>query len=50
MSLVAEIGWRLIAKGVKPVTFVSPNVPGIEKDHNQRVFETFSKKLFSRNP
>src|SRR5437762_2066091 len=28
MSLVAEIGWRLVAKGVKPVTFVSPNVPG----------------------
>jgi len=50
MSLVAEIGWRLVAKGVKPVTFVSPNVPGIEKDHNQRVFETFSKSLFSRNP
>jgi uncharacterized phosphosugar-binding protein len=50
MSLVAEIGWRLVAKGVKPVTFVSPNVPGIEKDHNQRVFEAFSKNLFSRNP
>jgi len=50
MSLVAEIGWRLVAKGVKPVTFVSPNVPGIEKDHNPRVFEAFSKSLFSRNP
>jgi len=50
MSLVAEIGWRLVAKGVKPVTFVSPNVPGIEKDHNQRVFEAFSRSLFSRNP
>lgn len=49
MSLVAEIGWRLVGKGIKPVTFVSPNVPGIEKDHNQRVFETFSKSLFSRN-
>ena len=49
MSLVSEIGWRLVAKGVKPVTFVSPNVPGIEKDHNQRVFEAFSKSLFSRN-
>jgi uncharacterized phosphosugar-binding protein len=50
MSLVAEIGWRLVAKGVKPVTFVSPNVPGVEKDHNQRVFEAFSRSLFSRNP
>src|SRR5215469_14588628 len=26
MSLVADIGWRLAAKGVKPVTFVSPNI------------------------
>jgi uncharacterized phosphosugar-binding protein len=50
MSLVAEIGWRLVGKGIQPVTFVSPNVPGIEKDHNQRVFETFSRSLFSRNP
>jgi uncharacterized phosphosugar-binding protein len=50
MSLVAEIGWRLVGKGIKPVTFVSPNVPGIEKDHNPRVFEAFSKSLFSRNP
>jgi uncharacterized phosphosugar-binding protein len=50
MALVAEIGWRLVAKGVKPVTFVSPNVRGVEKDHNQRVFEAFSRSLFSRNP
>ena len=27
------------------MTFVSPNVPGIEKDHNQRVFETYAKAL-----
>jgi uncharacterized phosphosugar-binding protein len=49
MSLVAETGARLVAKGHTPVTFVSPNVPGIEKDHNQKVFQTFSRKLFSRN-
>ena len=48
MSLVAETGARLVAKGVKPTTFVSPNVPGIEKDHNQKVFEAYSKALFSR--
>jgi uncharacterized phosphosugar-binding protein len=48
MSLVAETGARLVAKGVKPVTFVSPNVPGIEKDHNQKVFETYAKKLYER--
>jgi len=46
MSLVAETGARLVAKGHKPVTFVSPNVPGIEKDHNQKVFETYAKKLY----
>lgn len=50
MSLVAETGARLAAKGVKPVTFVSPNVPGLEKDHNQRVFETFTRALFARQP
>ncbi len=48
MSLVAETGARLVAKGHTPVTFVSPNVPGIEKDHNQKVFQTFSRALFSR--
>jgi uncharacterized phosphosugar-binding protein len=45
MSLVAETGAQLAAKGFKPVTFVSPNVPGIEKDHNQKVFETYAKKI-----
>lgn len=45
MSLVAETGARLVEKGVNPVTFVSPNVPGIEKDHNQKVFETYAKRL-----
>jgi uncharacterized phosphosugar-binding protein len=50
MSLVAETGARLAAKGVRPMTFVSPNVPGIEKDHNQEVFETFTRALFARQP
>jgi uncharacterized phosphosugar-binding protein len=45
MSLVAETGARLAAKGHVPVTFVSPNVPGIEKDHNQQVFETYARAL-----
>ncbi len=48
MSLVAETGAHLVAKGVTPATFVSPNVPGIEKDHNQNVFKTYSRALFSR--
>ncbi len=45
MSLVAETGARLVAKGFTPSTFVSPNVPGIEKDHNQKVFETYAKGI-----
>jgi uncharacterized phosphosugar-binding protein len=48
MSLVAETGARLVAKGVKPVTFVSPNVPGVEKDHNAKVFETYARMLHER--
>jgi uncharacterized phosphosugar-binding protein len=46
MSLVAETGARLVAKGCKPITFVSPNVPGISNDHNQKVFETYTQKLY----
>ncbi len=48
MSLVAETGARLAKKGIKLQTFVSPNVPGIEKDHNQKVFESFTKAWFAR--
>jgi uncharacterized phosphosugar-binding protein len=50
MSLVAETGARLVAKGVAPSTFVSPNVPGIEKDHNQKVFETYAKGIAFGRP
>lgn len=50
MSLVAETGSRLVAKGSAPVTFVSPNVPGVEKDHNQKVFETYAKRLCDGRP
>ena len=45
MSVVAETGARLAAEGHAPVTFVSPNVPGIAKDHNQKVFETYAEGL-----
>jgi uncharacterized phosphosugar-binding protein len=47
MALVAETGARLIAKGYTPRTFVSPNVPGIAKNHNQKIFETFTKAVLS---
>ena len=50
MELVAETGARLKAKGVKPHTFVSPNVAGVSKDHNLRVFDAYTEKLFERSP
>jgi uncharacterized phosphosugar-binding protein len=48
MTLVAEAGARLVAKGVQPTTFVSPNVPGIAPDHNMRVFETYARRIAER--
>jgi uncharacterized phosphosugar-binding protein len=48
MALVAETGARLVARGFEPVTFVSPNVEGVDKDHNQKVFEQFQAKFFPR--
>jgi uncharacterized phosphosugar-binding protein len=48
MSIVAEAGARLVARGHAPVTFVSPNVPGVEAGHNQRVFEAYAKRLAER--
>lgn len=50
MSLVAETGARLAAKGFQPATFVSPNVPGVAPDHNLRVFDAHTQKLFERSP
>lgn len=50
MALVAEVGARLVSKGIQPTTFVSANVGGIAKDHNPRVFEAYTKQLFSRQP
>jgi uncharacterized phosphosugar-binding protein len=50
MVLVAETAARLKAKGIKPPTFVSPNVPGIAKDHNLGVFDAYTDALFSRSP
>lgn len=46
MSLVAETGSRLVARGFNPVTFVSPNVPGVDKNHNAQVFEVYAANLY----
>jgi uncharacterized phosphosugar-binding protein len=48
MTLVAETGARLVAKGYQPTTFVSPNVPGVAPGHNMRVFETYARRLAER--
>jgi uncharacterized phosphosugar-binding protein len=48
MSLVAEAGARLARMGETPATFVSPNVPGVEAGHNQRVFEAHARRLAGR--
>lgn len=50
MALVAETGARLAAMGKLPPTFVSPNVAGISKDHNFRVFDAFTRQLYDRSP
>jgi uncharacterized phosphosugar-binding protein len=48
MSLVAEVGARLAARGFALDTFVSPNVPGVQPDHNARVFEAYARRLAER--
>jgi uncharacterized phosphosugar-binding protein len=50
MSLVAETAARLVAAGHELVTFVSPNVPGISKDHNFRVFDEYARRWYERGP
>jgi uncharacterized phosphosugar-binding protein len=50
MALVAESGARLAERGFPLHTFVSPNVEGVEKDHNLRVFDEYTKMLYSRAP
>jgi uncharacterized phosphosugar-binding protein len=50
MSIVAETGSRLAERGFEPHTFVSPNVPGVAKDHNFRVFDRYAEKWYERAP
>ncbi len=50
MALVAEAGARLAARGYPLTTFVSPNVDGVEKDHNLRVFDEYARRWFERGP
>jgi uncharacterized phosphosugar-binding protein len=48
MALVAETGMRLVQSGKRPFTFVSPNV-GLPPDHNEQVFQEYTRTLSRRN-
>lgn len=50
MALVAETGARLAARGHALTTFVSPNVEGVAKDHNFRVFDEYARRWYERPP
>lgn len=50
MALVAETGARLAAAGHELVTFVSPNVEGVKKDQNLRVFDEYARRWYERPP
>jgi uncharacterized phosphosugar-binding protein len=45
MALVAQVAEELAKRGAKPPVFVSPNVPGIPKDNNDRVYEEYERSL-----
>lgn len=47
MSLVAEVGMRLVERGERPLTFVSPNVG--EPNHNEQVFQEYARSLARRD-
>lgn len=44
MALVAETAARLRERGIDPDTFVSPNVPGVARGHNEAVFARFRSR------
>lgn len=50
MALVAETGSRLAARGFEAPAFVSPNVEGVARDHNLRVFDAYAAKWYERPP
>jgi len=50
MSLVAETGARLAQRGFDLTTFVSPNVEGVAKNHNLRVFDEYARRWYERAP
>jgi uncharacterized phosphosugar-binding protein len=47
MTLVSEVGRLLLKEGLRPSTFVSPNV-GLAPDHNEMVFKEYIRNVFHR--
>jgi uncharacterized phosphosugar-binding protein len=45
MAIIAQVASDLAAKGHNPPVFVSPNVPGIPADNNNRVYEAYERSL-----
>lgn len=45
MAIIAQVASDLSAKGHNPPVFVSPNVPGIPADNNNRVYEAYERSL-----
>ena len=45
MALVAQVAEELAKRGKQPPVFVSPNVPGIPKDNNDRVYVEYERSL-----
>jgi uncharacterized phosphosugar-binding protein len=45
MALVAEVGARLVDRGLRLDVFVSPNTPGVVSDHNASVFAAHRRAL-----
>lgn len=45
MALVAQVAEELAKRGSNPPVFVSPNVPGIPKDNNDRVYLEYERSL-----
>jgi len=45
MAIIAQVASELAARDHNPPVFVSPNVPGIPADNNNKVYEAYERLL-----
>jgi uncharacterized phosphosugar-binding protein len=45
MAIIAQVASELAARDHNPPVFVSPNVPGIPADNNNKVYEAYEGLL-----